>query len=60
MNPWVGALEDNLEALVQQNDGDEFSAWAKKATSDSIRVRIKVRSQFHARAYVSKQIRDYR
>nr|WP_233572069.1 PhoH family protein [Neisseria weixii] len=44
MNPWMGALEDNLEVLAQQNDGDEFSAWAKKATSDLIRARIKVRS----------------
>ncbi|WP_416190774.1 PhoH family protein [Neisseria sp. CCUG12390] len=44
MNPWMGALEDNLEVLTQQNDGDEFSAWAKKATSDLIRARIKVRS----------------
>ena len=44
MNPWMGALEDNLEVLTQQSDGDEFSAWAKKATADLIRARIKVRS----------------
>ncbi|MCP1660168.1 PhoH family protein [Neisseria perflava] len=44
MNPWMGALEDNLEVLTQQNEGGEFSAWAKKATSDLIRSRIKIRS----------------
>lgn len=44
MGPWMGALDDNLEVLTQQNDGDEFSAWAKKATSDLIRSRIKIRS----------------
>ena len=46
MNPWMGALEDNLEVLTGLgSEGEpEFGAWAKKATADLIRARIKVKS----------------
>lgn len=46
MNPWMGALEDNLEVLTGLgSEGDpEFGTWAKKATADLIRARIKVKS----------------
>lgn len=42
MNPWMGALEDNLEVL---NKTDESAGdWGRAATSDLIRSRIKVKS----------------
>lgn len=48
MNPWMGALEDNLEVLTGvsgSGDADpEFGTWAKKATADLIRARVKVKS----------------
>ena len=45
MNPWMGALEDNLEVLTgTTSDNSDFNTWAKKATSDLIRSRIKVKS----------------
>lgn len=48
MNPWMGALEDNLEVLTGvsgSSDADpEFGTWAKKATADLIRARVKVKS----------------
>ncbi|MCC7080021.1 MAG: PhoH family protein [Burkholderiales bacterium] len=42
MNPWMGALEDNLEVLDQSDD--EAGEWGKAATRDLIRSRIKVKS----------------
>jgi PhoH-like ATPase len=42
MNPWMGALEDNLDVL---NKTDEESGdWGRAATQDLIRTRIKVKS----------------
>lgn len=42
MNPWMGALEDNLDVL---NATDEESGdWGRAATRDLIRSRIKVKS----------------
>lgn len=42
MNPWMGALEDNLEVL---NSGeDDGGDWGRAATRDLIRSRIKVKS----------------
>ena len=41
----MGALEDNLEVLTgTTSDNSDFNTWAKKATSDLIRARIKVKS----------------
>jgi PhoH-like ATPase len=42
MNPWMGALEDNLEVLDQSDD--EAGEWGRAATRDLIRSRIKVKS----------------
>ncbi|HCU89390.1 MAG TPA: phosphate starvation-inducible protein PhoH [Gammaproteobacteria bacterium] len=41
MTPWMGALLDNLEVLT---DTDEGGDWGKKATSDMLQDRIKIRS----------------
>lgn len=41
MQPWMGALEDNLEVLNKSSIGGE---WARSATNDLIRSRIKVKS----------------
>jgi PhoH-like ATPase len=42
MNPWMGALEDNLDVL-DQSEGDA-GEWGRAATRDLIRSRIKVKS----------------
>jgi len=42
MNPWMGALEDNLQVLDQSDD--EAGEWGRAATRDLIRSRIKVKS----------------
>jgi len=42
MNPWMGALEDNLDVL---NKSDETAGdWGRAATTDLIKSRIKVKS----------------
>ncbi len=41
MEPWMGALMDNLEVLAQTEEGD---GWGRQATNDLIRRRIKIRS----------------
>lgn len=40
MTPWMGALMDNLEVLTQTEGGD----WARAATADLLRNRVKIRS----------------
>jgi len=42
MNPWMGALEDNLDVLNKTDD--EAGEWGRAATRDLIRSRIKVKS----------------
>jgi len=42
MNPWMGALEDNLDVLNKTDD--EAGEWGRAATRDLIRTRIKVKS----------------
>src|SRR5471030_2214399 len=42
MNPWMGALEDNLDVLNKTDD--EVGEWGRAATRDLIRSRIKVKS----------------
>jgi PhoH-like ATPase len=42
MNPWMGALEDNLDVLDQSDD--DAGEWGRAATRDLIRSRIKVKS----------------
>jgi PhoH-like ATPase len=41
MEPWMGALMDNLEVLTQTEVGGE---WGRAATQDLLRSRIKIRS----------------
>lgn len=41
MTPWMGALMDNLEVLIQRNDNSE---WSKAATAELIRKRVHIRS----------------
>jgi PhoH-like ATPase len=41
MEPWMGALMDNLEVLTQSSEG---GAWGRGATNDLLRNRIKIRS----------------
>ncbi len=42
MNPWMGALEDNLDVL--NHTDDEAGEWGRAATRDLIRSRIKIKS----------------
>ena len=42
MNPWMGALEDNLDVLNKTDDS--AGEWGHAATRDLIRSRIKVKS----------------
>ena len=41
MEPWMGALMDNLEVLTQSTEGGN---WGRGATNDLLRNRIKIRS----------------
>jgi len=41
MEPWMGALMDNLEVLTQSQAG---GSWGRAATNDLLRHRIKIRS----------------
>ena len=42
MNPWMGALEDNLDVLMgADNDAGE---WGRAASNELIRSRVKVKS----------------
>lgn len=48
MNPWMGALDDNLDVLHKDDNnegGDKGSqAWQRAATRDLLRTRIRVKS----------------
>ncbi len=45
MNPWMGALEDNLDILNQGETRDRGqSRWARAAAGDLMRARIRVKS----------------
>jgi len=41
MEPWMGALMDNLEVLTHSQEG---GTWGRSATNDLLRNRIKIRS----------------
>jgi len=56
MQPWMGALEDNLEVLTQGNgSGGE---WGRAAATDLIRARIKVKalSFMRGRTFLNKYL----
>jgi PhoH-like ATPase len=42
MQPWMGALEDNLEILARSSD--EAGSWGRSATQDLLNKRIRVKS----------------
>lgn len=54
MQPWMGALEDNLEVLHKSEDGT--GEWGRAATLDLIRSRIKVKSLnfMRGRTFINK------
>lgn len=54
MQPWMGALEDNLEVLHKSDDST--GEWGRAATLDLIRSRIKVKSLnfMRGRTFVNK------
>ncbi len=41
MNPWMGALMDNLEVLAETQEGGE---WGRAATADLLQNKVKIRS----------------
>ncbi len=43
MEPWMGALEDNLDVLHETGTG-EHGSWGRAATRDFIRSRIRIKS----------------
>ncbi len=43
MEPWMGALEDNLDVLHETGVG-EHGSWGRAATRDFIRTRIRIKS----------------
>jgi len=56
MNPWMGALDDNLEVLNKSDN--EGGDWGRAATQDLIRSRIKVKSLnfMRGRTFVNKLV----
>jgi len=56
MNPWMGALEDNLDVLNKTDD--EAGEWGRPATRDLIRSRIKVKSLnfMRGRTFINKYL----
>ncbi len=56
MNPWMGALEDNLDVLNKTDD--EAGEWGRAATRDLIRSRIKVKrlNFMRGRTFINKYL----
>lgn len=44
MQPWMGALEDNLEFLHSGNNSENLQEWGRSASKELINSHIKVRS----------------
>ena len=55
MEPWMGALMDNLEVLTRSEEG---GAWGRAATNDLVRNRIKIRSMnfMRGRTFLNRYI----
>ena len=55
MEPWMGALTDNLEVLTRSEEG---GAWGRAATNDLLRNRIKIRSMnfMRGRTFLNRYI----
>lgn len=56
MNPWMGALDDNLEVL-SKTDGTE-GEWGRAATNELVRSKIKIKSLnfMRGRTFLSKYL----
>src|SRR5690606_13288712 len=56
MQPWMGALEDNLEVLNQTDGG--AGDWGRNATNDLIRSRVKVKAMsfMRGRTFINKYL----
>jgi len=54
MNPWMGALDDNLEVLSRSDAG--AGEWGRAATNDLVRSRIKIKSMafMRGRTFLNK------
>ena len=57
MGPWMGALDDNLEFLTK-GDANGAGQWARAATNDLIRSRIKIKSMnfMRGRTFLNKWV----
>jgi len=55
MQPWMGALEDNLEVL---NKGESGGDWGRSAANDLIKSRVKVKSMsfMRGRTFLGKYL----
>jgi PhoH-like ATPase len=55
MEPWMGALMDNLEVLTRSEEGGN---WGRAATNDLVRNRIKIRSMnfMRGRTFLNRYI----
>ncbi len=55
MEPWMGALMDNLEVLTRSEEG---GAWGRAATNDLLRNRIKIRAMnfMRGRTFLNRYI----
>jgi len=60
MQPWMGALDDNLEFLARGGNGGNASAseWGRAAANDLIRSRIKIKSMsfMRGRTFMDKYV----
>lgn len=59
MGPWMGALDDNLEFLTQnEGTGNSAGEWGRAATNDLIRSRVKVKSMnfMRGRTFMNKWV----
>ena len=54
MNPWMGALDDNLEVLSRGDGG--AGEWGRAATNDLVRSKIKIKSMafMRGRTFLNK------
>ncbi|MGA1731842.1 MAG: PhoH family protein [Burkholderiaceae bacterium] len=57
MEPWMGALDDNLEFLAK-GEGSGAGEWGRAATNELIRSRIKIKSLnfMRGRTFLSKYV----
>jgi PhoH-like ATPase len=56
MNPWMGALDDNLEVLARSDSS--AGEWGRAATNDLVRAKIKIKSLnfMRGRTFLNKYV----